>query len=58
MKVLLLALTVIVLGIISPVLLISLVAPASFGTIMIVWTVFALFFYPLIWVAMGRRRLI
>jgi len=58
MKVLLLVLTVIVLGIISPVLLISIVAPASFATILIAWTVFALFFYPLVWLAMGRRRLI
>lgn len=58
MKILLFSLTFIVLGIISPVLLISIIAPASFGTILIAWTVFALFFYPLIWVAMGRRRLI
>lgn len=58
MKVLLLMLTVIVLGIISPVLLISIVAPASFGAILLGWTIFAVFFYPLFWVTMGRKRLI
>lgn len=57
-KVLLLMLTVVVLGIISPVLLIAIVAPASFGVILLGWTIFAVFFYPLCWVAMGRKRLI
>lgn len=58
MKVLLLVLTFIVLGILSPVLLISIAAPASFGTILLAWTIFAVFAYPLFWVVTGRRRLI
>lgn len=58
MKVLLLSLTFVILGIISPVLLISMVAPVSFGAILSGWTIFAVIVYPLGWVAFGRRRLI
>lgn len=57
MKVLLLVLTFVILGVVSPVLLISIVAPASFGSILLAWTAFAIFVYPLGWIAMGRRRM-
>jgi 1,4-dihydroxy-2-naphthoate octaprenyltransferase len=58
MKILLLTLTFIILGIISPVLLISMAAPSSFALILIAWTIFAVIFYPLGWIALGRRRLV
>ncbi len=58
MQKLLLILTFIILGVISPVLLISIAAPAAFATILTGWTIFALIFYPLGWVALGRRRLV
>jgi hypothetical protein len=58
MQVLLLILSFIFLGIISPVFLIAIAAPWSFGSILAGWTTFAVISYPLGWVALGRKRLV
>ena len=58
MRILLLVLSFIFLGIISPVFLIAIAAPWPFVNILVVWSVFAFIAYPLWWVKMGRRQLV
>ena len=58
MQIVLLILSFIFLGIIPPVFLIAIASPWSFASILTGWTAFAVVFYPLGWLALGRKRLV
>jgi hypothetical protein len=57
MNALLLSLSFIFLGIISPVFLIAIAAPWPFANILTAWSLFAVIAYPLLWLAMGKKQL-